>query len=217
MSATVVVAGPVVPSGTVYVFNRAVSRSNPQHNPYIDRLCETWLSFVERLECHADAPFLTDLLQKPLEVDAIGQMGTASRVYCLLRSVLEPLARRILVLLSVLDDRHGIACMLNVSRALSVGSLVLEQGVLCAPTAVTVRSCACGACVYAPANVLCVQRYYCSDPSRAWMAYTASHRRMSKCRRCISACQLGFRPPPSYPRSPSPSSVTADSIHHSCA
>ena len=127
MSATVVVGGPIVPSGTVYVFNRAVTRSNRQHNPYIDRLCETWLSFVERLECHADAPFLTDLLQNPLEVDAIGQMGTASRVYCLLQSVLEPLARRILVLLSVLDDRHGIACMLNVSRALSVGSLVLEH------------------------------------------------------------------------------------------
>ena len=90
-------SGPIVPNGSVYVLERAVTPSHRQQNPYIDRLCDAWLVFVRRLECHPDVAFLTQLLQKPSEVDMFSRMEPALRLYDLLRFVLKPLVRRILM------------------------------------------------------------------------------------------------------------------------
>ena len=121
-------SGPIVPNGTVYVLDRAVTPSHRQQNPYIDRLCDAWLVFIRRLECHPDVAFLTQLLQKPSEVDMFSRMEPVLRLYDLLGFVLKPLVRRILMLLCVLDDRYLIASVVNASHAIYLVSLILEQG-----------------------------------------------------------------------------------------
>ena len=72
-------SGAIVPNGTVYVFERAVTPSHRQQNPYIDQLCDAWLVFVRQLECHPDVAFLT-LSLPPVLHHAQAQVSVVSRL-----------------------------------------------------------------------------------------------------------------------------------------
>ena len=146
-------SGQIVPNRTVYVFDRAVTPSHRQQNLYINRLCDAWLVFVRQLECHPDVAFLTQLIQRPSEVDIFIRMEPPLRLSDLLGFVLKPLVGRILMLLCVLDGRYWISSVLNASHAIYLVLLILEQGMCWQAVSHT-----CSPTVHRTSCVMCIQR-----------------------------------------------------------